>query len=306
VLFSSSAGTLDGAGQGNYAAANAFLDALAEHRRSAGLPALSLAWGMWAPEIGGMTAQLGETDLRRLRASGLLPLTAEAGMALLDRSLDFGEATLVPIRLDLAAQRSRAEALPAMLRGLITTRTRRAVREAASAPVEQSLRQRLESLSATGRDRLLLDLVRTHVAAVLGHLDGDAVDPLRPFKELGFDSLTAVELRNRLGAATGVRLPATLIFDYPTLASVADHIRTELVADEPPSATLEAELARLEHAMETAAPDPVEHERITGRLRALTSRWIETHRREATTTTGGTELESATADELFDILDSEL
>ncbi|MEU3170364.1 SDR family NAD(P)-dependent oxidoreductase [Streptosporangium sp. NPDC006930] len=305
VLFSSSAGTLDGAGQGNYAAANAFLDALAEHRRSAGLPALSLAWGMWAPEIGGMTAQLGETDLRRLRASGLLPLTAEAGMALLDRSLEFGEATLVPIRLDLAAQRSRAEALPAMLRGLITTRTRRAVREAASAPVEQSLRQRLESLSATGRDRLLLDLVRTHVAAVLGHLDGDAVDPLRPFKELGFDSLTAVELRNRLGAATGVRLPATLIFDYPTLASVADHIRTELVADEPPSATLEAELARLEHAMETAAPDPVEHERITGRLRALTSRWIETHRREATTT-GGTELESATADELFDILDSEL
>ncbi|MER6832294.1 SDR family NAD(P)-dependent oxidoreductase [Streptosporangium sp. NPDC000563] len=305
VLFSSSAGTLDGAGQGNYAAANAFLDALAEHRRSAGLPAVSLAWGMWAPEIGGMTAQLGETDLRRLRASGLLPLTAEAGMALLDRSLDFGEATLVPIRLDLTAQRSRAEALPAMLRGLVTTRTRRAVREAASAPVEQSLRQRLESLSATGRDRLLLDLVRTHVAAVLGHLDGDAVDPLRPFKELGFDSLTAVELRNRLGAATGVRLPATLIFDYPTLASVADHIRTELVADEPPAATLEAELARLEHAMETAAPDPVEHERITGRLRALTSRWIETHRREATTT-GGTELESATADELFDILDSEL
>ncbi|MFB9682401.1 SDR family NAD(P)-dependent oxidoreductase [Streptosporangium vulgare] len=305
VLFSSSAGTLDGAGQGNYAAANVFLDALAERRRAAGLPAVSLAWGMWAPEVGGMTAQLGEADLRRVRRSGLLPLTAETGLALLDESLALGEAALAPVRLDLAALRSRSDAPPAMLRGLVAARTRRVAREAAPAPAEQSLQQRLESLSAAGRDRLLLDLVRTHVAAVLGHEDGDAVDALRPFKELGFDSLTAVELRNRLGAATGVRLPATLIFDYPTLASVADHIRTELVADEPPAATLEAELARLEHAMETAAPDPAEHERIAARLRALTSRWLETRGGE-TVRAGAPELGSATADELFDILDSEL
>ncbi|MFF3445378.1 SDR family NAD(P)-dependent oxidoreductase, partial [Streptosporangium sp. NPDC002721] len=305
VLFSSSAGTLDGAGQGNYAAANVFLDALAEHRRAAGLPAVSLAWGMWAPEVGGMTAQLGEADLRRVRRSGLLPLTAETGLALLDESLVLGEAALAPVRLDLAALRSRADAPPAMLRGLVAARTRRVAREAAPAPAEQSLQQRLESLSATGRDRLLLDLVRTHVAAVLGHEDGDAVDALRPFKELGFDSLTAVELRNRLGAATGVRLPATLIFDHPTLASVADLIRTELVADEPPAATLEAELARLEHAMEAVAPDPAEHERIAARLRALTSRWLETRGGE-TVRAGAPELGSATADELFDILDSEL
>ncbi|GAA3031765.1 hypothetical protein GCM10017559_68600 [Streptosporangium longisporum] len=305
VLFSSSAGTLDGGGQGNYAAANAFLDALAARRRSAGLPAVSLAWGMWAPEVGGMTAQLGETDLRRLRRSGLLPLTAEAGLELFDASLGLGEAALVPIRLDLAALRSRDDAPPAMLRGLVTVTTRRAARDAAPAPAERSLQERLQALSPGGRDRLLTDLVRTHVAAVLGHADEDAVDPLRPFKELGFDSLTAVELRNRLGAATGVRLPATLIFDYPTLASVAEHIRGELVTEEPAAATLEAELARLERAMESVAPDPAEHERITGRLRALTSRWIETHRGE-TPGTGGPELGSATADELFDILDSEL
>ncbi|MBB2915617.1 NADPH:quinone reductase-like Zn-dependent oxidoreductase/acyl carrier protein [Streptosporangium becharense] len=305
VLFSSSAGTLDGAGQGNYAAANAFLDALAEHRGITGLPGVSLAWGMWDPQIGGMTSALGETDLQRLRRSGLLPLSAEAGTALLDASLELGEAALVPIRLDLAALRSRDGEPPAMLRGLVTARTRRAARDATPEQTGPSLQRQLEALPPAGRDRLLLDLVRTHVAAVLGYADENAVDAVLPFKELGFDSLTAVELRNRLGSATGVRLPATLIFDYPTLASVAGHIKTELVGEESPAAALEAELARLEHAMETALADPAEHDRITARLKDLTSRWAGARPGEPGERDGA-ELASATADELFDILDSEL
>ncbi|MEU7857482.1 SDR family NAD(P)-dependent oxidoreductase [Nonomuraea sp. NPDC049141] len=304
VLFSSSAGTLDAAGQGNYAAANAFLDALATHRRAAGLPAVSLAWGMWAPEVGGMTAQLGEADLRRLRRSGLLPLSAEAGLALFDASLARDEAALVPIRLDLAAMRSREEGPPAMLRGLVTAPISRAP-ATTQAVAPASLADQLTPLSRAARDRLLLSLVRTHVAAVLGHATGDPVDPDRGFKELGFDSLTAVELRNRLSAAADVRLPATLVFDYPTPAAVADYIKTELLGDDETAAEpLEAELAELEHALDNLVPDPDGHARITARLKALTAKWTEAHGRTADDP-AEPRLESASAEELFTILDKE-
>ncbi|MFD1543435.1 SDR family NAD(P)-dependent oxidoreductase [Nonomuraea guangzhouensis] len=301
VLFSSSAGTLDAAGQGNYAAANAFLDALAAHRGAAGLPAVSLAWGMWAPEVGGMTAQLGEADLRRLRRSGLLPLSAEAGLALFDESLGRDEAALVPIRLDLTAMRSREEGPPAMLRGLVTAPISRAPATAqATAPA--SLADQLAPLSRTARDRLLLSLVRTHVAAVLGHATGDPVDPDRGFKELGFDSLTAVELRNRLSAAADVRLPATLVFDYPTPAAVAGYIKTELLGDDETAAEpLEAELAELEHALDNLVPDPDGHARITARLKALTAKWTD----RTADDPAEPRLESASAEELFNILDKE-
>ncbi|MEU8146471.1 SDR family NAD(P)-dependent oxidoreductase [Nonomuraea sp. NPDC048901] len=307
VLFSSSAGTLDAAGQGNYAAANAFLDALAAHRRAAGLPGLSLAWGMWAPEVGGMTAQLGEADLRRLRHSGLLPLSAEAGLALFDESLALDEAALVPIRLDLAAVRSREEGPPPMLRGLVTAPVGRApatasVTAPAAAPV--SLTDRLTPLSRAARDRMLLSLVRTHVAAVLGHDTEDPVDPVRGFKELGFDSLTAVELRNRLSAAADVRLPATLVFDYPTPEAVAAFIKAELLGDDDTAAEpLEAELAELEQALDRLVPDPDGHARITARLKALTAKWAEAHGR--TEDPAEPTLASASAEELFNILDKE-
>ncbi|QUQ65431.1 type I polyketide synthase [Kutzneria sp. CA-103260] len=310
VLFSSSAGTLDGAGQGNYAAANAFLDGVAARRRASGLPAVSLAWGMWAPETGGMTSKLADVDIQRLNRSGVLPLSGQRGLALLDESFARPEPTLVPIRLDLAALRSRPEGTQAILRGLVGKAVRRTA-SAATADTELTLEQRLGSLTRTGRERLLTDLVCDHVAAVLGHTSRAALDPNRPFKELGFDSLTAVELRNRLSTVADVRLPATLIFDHPTPAAVADLMRTELMGeDEPELSPIEAELARLESIVDEAAsggalPDDAARQRIAARLRALAANWGEQFGPANGKSERG-DIAAATAEDLFDILDSEL
>ncbi|RKN41337.1 type I polyketide synthase, partial [Streptomyces hoynatensis] len=224
VLFSSAAGVLGSPGQGNYAAANAFLDALAAYRRERGLPAVSLAWGAWDPAAG-LTGAMSEQDLRRIARSGVAPLSAEQGTALFDAALTGTEALLLPVRLDLPALRAQATTVPALLRGLIRGRTRRL---AAGTDTAVTLLGRLAALDAEGRHDALLDLVRTEVAAVLGHADGASVEGERPFKDLGFDSLTAVELRNRLGAATGLRLPATMVYDYPTPAALTGHLLGEL------------------------------------------------------------------------------
>ncbi|MFI9387104.1 SDR family NAD(P)-dependent oxidoreductase [Kutzneria sp. NPDC052558] len=310
VLFSSSAGTLDGAGQGNYAAANAFLDGLATRRRATGRPAVSLAWGMWSPEVGGMTVNLADADIHRLNRSGVLPLSGQHGLALLDKALARPEPTVVPIRLDLAALRSRTEGGAAILRGLVGGPARRAV-AATAAGAELTLAERLAPLPRSGRARLLTDLVCEHVAVVLGHADRTSVDPGRPFKELGFDSLTAVELRNRLSAAAGVRLPATLIFDYPTLTAVADLIRVELLGeDEPEPSPIEVGLAQLESIVdeETAGGARLDdglRDRVEARLRALAMRWAEKTGRAAEEN-DREDIETATAEDLFDILDGEL
>ncbi|MGW5717295.1 SDR family NAD(P)-dependent oxidoreductase [Amycolatopsis sp. NPDC003865] len=217
VLFSSAAGVLGAPGQASYAAANAFLDGLARRRRSAGLPALALAWGPWLP-AGGMTAGLSDADVRRMARSGLPPLPADQGLALFDAALDAPDAVLVPMLVD---PRALGPDVPEQLRGLVRTTIRRRAAEG-----DHGRRERLAGMSAEDRRQALLDLVCAQVAAVLGH--GGVVDPARVFKELGFDSLTAVELRNRLTAATGVRLPATLIFDYPTPAALAGCLGEEL------------------------------------------------------------------------------
>ncbi|MFF2660061.1 SDR family NAD(P)-dependent oxidoreductase [Kitasatospora sp. NPDC058032] len=228
VLFSSVAGTLGAPGQGNYAAANVYLDALAQHRRARGLPGLSLAWGLWA-QASGITGGLDETDQARLARGGIVPLATEQGLALLDAATASGDAVLVPARLDLSGLRRQVTAgtAPPMLRGLVRTSTG----SAASGPVGDgaALAQRLVSLPEADQNRVVLELVSGHVAAVLGHASADAIDATRPFQELGFDSLAAVELRNRLGSATGLRLPATLVFDYPTAAAIAQQLRAELV-----------------------------------------------------------------------------
>ncbi|MEV6976998.1 SDR family NAD(P)-dependent oxidoreductase [Kitasatospora sp. NPDC093806] len=221
VLFSSAAGVLGQAGQSSYAAANAFLDALAQRRRADGLPAHALAWGLWA-EAGGMTGHLAEADLRRLGRTGLAGLPTDQGLALFDAALRTDRAVLVPARLDTAALRAQAE-VPPLLGGLV----RAPRRHTAAAPQTVTLGQRLAGLEPAERGRALLDLVRTEVAAVLGYASPDRVDPDRGFLDLGLDSLTALELRNRLGRETGTRLPATLIFDHPTPAAVARHLEHE-------------------------------------------------------------------------------
>ncbi len=217
VMFSSVVGTLGGPGQANYAAANAYLDALAVHRHALGLPALSLAWGPWAPDVGGMTRDLGEADRRRMARAGLLPIGLEHGLRLFDAALAAGDPAVVPARLDLRAIRERGE-IPTVLGGLV--RARRSSR--ATAPA------RLSGLDPAERGRAALDLVRGLAATVLGHDSADGIDGDATFKQIGFDSLTAVELRDQLSKQSGLRLSPTLVFDYPTLSGLAEHLAEEL------------------------------------------------------------------------------
>ncbi|MCF3148234.1 SDR family NAD(P)-dependent oxidoreductase, partial [Streptomyces platensis] len=224
VLFSSAAAVLGAAGQGNYATANTFLDTLARHRRNHGLPGTSLAWGLWA-ETSEITKQLSDTDLRRMARGGLVPLTAEEGVVLFDAALTTDTALSVPIRLDLRALAASGEVAP-VLRGLAPVRRRAAT---AGVGAGNALRDRLVGLPQADQDRALRELVTAQVALVLGYAGSGAVEASRAFKDLGFDSLTAVELRNRMDTATGLGLPATLIFDYPTPAALVRFLREELL-----------------------------------------------------------------------------
>ncbi|MEV0505457.1 SDR family NAD(P)-dependent oxidoreductase, partial [Streptomyces spectabilis] len=232
VVCSSAAGTFGTAGQGGYAAANAFVDAFARARRARGLPALSLAWGLWE-RTSAMTARMSDADRDRMRRSGVRGLTAEDGVALLDAGLAAGLPVVVPTRLDLSAVRARAAAdgVPALLRGLVRPPARRA---AAGAADDSALTRDLAALAPGDRAAKVLDVVRAQVAAVLGYAGPAAVEPGLAFKELGFDSLTAVELRNRLARVTGLRLPATLVFDRPTPQALAEHLLDRLTGRSAP------------------------------------------------------------------------
>ncbi|WP_308216400.1 SDR family NAD(P)-dependent oxidoreductase, partial [Prauserella aidingensis] len=241
TVFSSAAGVFGGAGQANYAAANAYLDALARHRRGLGLPATALAWGLW-DESESMAAELGSADRGRLSRAGVGALSTTDALRLLDAAVEAPTSAVVPMHLDLAALRSAPEAAPRLLRDLVgpaRTSRRRAGRagDTAAPGAAQGLAERLAGRPADEADRTLLDLVRTHVAGVLGHGSPEAVDPRRAFKDIGFDSLTAVELRNRLTGETGLRLSATLIFDHPTPQELVEHLRGELLgsADAAPA-----------------------------------------------------------------------
>ncbi|OKI49295.1 beta-ketoacyl synthase, partial [Streptomyces sp. MJM1172] len=236
VLFSSAAGVFGGAGQANYAAGNTFLDALAAHRRAQGLAATSLAWGLWA-EAGGMGGGLDAEDVSRLGRGGVNAITAAEGVALFDAATSAEQALLVPVKLDLATLRAQAGSgmLPPLLSGLVRTPARRAA--GAAATEASGPAARLVGLTDAEQLALVLELVRTQVAAVLGYAGPEAVEADRSFRELGFDSLTAVELRNLIGAATGLRLPATLVFDYPTSEVLAGHLRAELLGAAPAAPT---------------------------------------------------------------------
>ncbi|MEU4357222.1 type I polyketide synthase, partial [Streptomyces virginiae] len=230
VLFSSLAGTLGSAGQGNYAAANASLDALAHRRRAEGLPAVSLAWGLWAQEST-LTGDLGAADLKRLARSGIGALSAEDGLALFDAAVASGAAVLTAAHLDLRT--ADPDAVGSLLRGLVPARRRGGSAQAAPRDTAAGLRDRLAGAAPREHHHILLGTVRTEVAAVLGHSDADRVPADRRFQDLGFDSLTAVELRNRLAAATGVKLPPTLVFDHPTPGALAQRLRAALVPGVP-------------------------------------------------------------------------
>ncbi|WP_311315019.1 type I polyketide synthase [Streptomyces naphthomycinicus] len=227
VVFSSAAALLGSAGQGNYAAANAYLDALMAHRRAAGLPGVSLAWGLWEQSTG-LTAHLSETDQARMSRGGVLALTPEEGLALLDTGLHADRSLLVPIKLDLRALRSDAASgstVPHLLRGLVRA-GRRSARAAAGDG--SGLLRRLAGLPEAEQEAVLLGIIQAEATAVLGFSGPELAQGTRGFGDIGFDSLTAIELRNRLSAATGVKLPATLIFDYPTPVALARHLREEL------------------------------------------------------------------------------
>ncbi|HET6482600.1 MAG TPA: SDR family NAD(P)-dependent oxidoreductase, partial [Actinoplanes sp.] len=232
VLFSSGSGLFGNAGQAHYAAANAALDALAERRRARGLPARSLVWGPWQV-ADSMAGDLTDADHARLAGAGIRPLPASEALELFDRVLGRDEAVLVPIALDpakldsplLRGNRRRAADRPAPARGAALTPAR------------------------------LLDTILAGTAAVLGHRDATGLDPAQQFRALGFDSLTAIELRNRLAAATGLRLPATLVFDHPTPHAVAAHIASLLdPSPEPaPAAPAKAPAAPAEEAIAVVA-----------------------------------------------------
>ncbi|MFI2518909.1 type I polyketide synthase, partial [Streptomyces tubercidicus] len=221
VLFSSVAGVLGGPGQANYAAANAFLDALALHRRALGLPATTVAWGLW--EDGGLTAHLGDTDLRRIARNGVRALSAEQGAALFDAALTRDGAAFVAARFDFGTLRRRSGDISPVLRDLVRAPARRTAAGDGGSD-EAGAGEWLAQLSTAEAERALLDLVRTHAATVLGHESVAAVPSDGVFKDLGFDSLTAVELRNRLNDLTGLRLAPTVAFDHPTAESLAGHL----------------------------------------------------------------------------------
>ncbi|NYT94988.1 type I polyketide synthase [Salinispora sp. H7-4] len=227
VLFSSAAGVLGGPGQGNYAAANAFLDALAAARRAAGLPAQSLAWGPWAG--GGMADNLGGTDRARMSRGGVLPMSRQEGLDLLDAALARTDAVLVPVKADLRTPATGE--VPPILRTLVTPQRRS--RSGVTRPDPAGLRRTLAGLDTDGQEALLRDLVRRRAATVLGHTRPDDVDPALRFVELGIDSLTAMELRNALNEATGLRLDTGVVFDHGSVAELAALLRTELAA--PPA-----------------------------------------------------------------------
>ncbi|MER7708993.1 SDR family NAD(P)-dependent oxidoreductase [Streptomyces werraensis] len=312
VVYSSASSVFMGAGSGGYAAANAYLDGLMSHRRAAGLPGLSLSWGPWE-QVTGMAGNI--DDLTRTRMSrregrgGVQALRSAEGMELFDAALRSEESLLVPARLDLRAVRADAAAgggVPHLLRGLVRA-GRQPVRTTGGGGDRRQLADRLVGLSATKQEALLLGVVCAQAAVVLGHSGPESVRVEMAFNEAGFDSLTSVELRNRLREATGLKLPATLVFDHPTPLALARYLRAELAVDEAsPADAVLAGLAGLEAAIESAGADEEARDRITVRLLELL---------RAAEATGGPgedpagadaadeDLDTATDEELFALVD---
>jgi acyl transferase domain-containing protein/acyl carrier protein len=302
VLFSSVAGILGTPGQANYAAANSFLDALALYRSAGGLPAVSLAWGAWI-QATGMTSGLDEAALGRVRRLGLVAFPSELGLELFDAACALGEPLLAPVALDPSALRAQAAAgtLPEILTGLAGP-----VRDAGE---RQSLASRLAGAAEAERERIVLELVRGHVAAVLGHASSSEIDAEAAFMDLGFDSLAAIELRNRLNAATGLRLQPTVVFDYPSATAVARHLLGEVASAleraggsaAPGGASAEDALAQLATMLPELRADERLRDRVGDGLRAL----LADLSAPAGDGAGEEDLASMSHEEMFELIDEE-
>ncbi|MEU4618153.1 type I polyketide synthase [Streptomyces umbrinus] len=321
VLYSSAAATLGSAGQSGYAAANAYLDALAVWRRAEGLAAVSLAWGPWDS---GMAETLNSVDSARLRRIGIAPLLPAEGLAALDAAVGGDTAMILPMRVDPTAlgDRSTRDRIPEVLRSLAAPARATALTSGTNAangvnepdPRLQdtpTLAERLAGTSRSERTAVLADVLRTDIAAVLGHGDTAAIVFDRSFRELGFDSLSAVELRNRLTAATGLRLPATVVFDHPTPQALAAHLVREMPGSETAVLdTLDRLHDQLDDALGAAADDDL-RTRVTRRLESLLATLTENEQPgladsgpAAAAEAVGDRLRTASDDELFALLDN--
>ena len=328
VLFSSVAGVLGNPGQGNYAAANAFLDRLAEHRHSRGLPAVSIAWGLWAAEAG-MGGRLDAAGIARMARGGISPLPDDQGLDLFDAALASTGPAVVAARWDESGLREQADSpgMSPLVRSLVraprrkpaATSPRRSGQDTVTAAASSAaeLPGRLAALNRTDGRRLLVDLVRARVAAVLAFQSPDDVDADRALSELGFDSLTAVELRNRLDAATGLSLPTTVVFDHPTVAVLAEFLhRTLAPAPPPPDDALRRALDLV--GVELPVADEATRGRVLAILNSALERWDpggqHTGRRDgaadpvrtAVSATVQDKLSAASDDEIFAFIDNEI
>ncbi|MDT0544783.1 SDR family NAD(P)-dependent oxidoreductase [Streptomyces sp. DSM 41529] len=310
ALFSSVSGTLGNPGQANYAAANAYCDALASRRQHAGLPAASIAWGLWAA-TSDITGQLSEADVARIGRTGVTALATDHALALFDAAHRHGDPQLVALNLDVRALAAQPIAgLPPALRAL-TARPSGATRRAAAATQRpDDWTRRLAGLPEAEQRQQLLTLVRGHAATVLGHADAEGVREDAPFTDLGFDSLTGVELRNRLSAATGLRLPAALVFDFPSARALADHLRGLLVPDGGSAARggvdpVLGELAKLESTLSALELPEADARAVTDRLEGLLAQWKAASAPPAEDSAAD-RLTLATADEVLAFIDNEL
>ena len=299
ILFSSVAATFGSPGQANYAAANAFLDALAGYRRMRGLSAVSIGWGPW-DDTGGMAAGLTASDRSRMARAGLGVLSHEQGLELFDAACASGGTVQLPLILDMGELRAQARtglAVPSVLKGLVRAPMHH------KAAGRSSSRLLLSEVSESERSRIALALTLAQVAAVLGYASAEAIDPKQAFKELGFDSLAAVELRNRLSVEIGLQLPATLAFDYPTSTAVAQLLLDELDRHQQGSAaSLEEEMAELEQRLSKIAAHEEQRSEVAARLGAFLSKLSE----GPDSPPEDEDVRSATAEQVFDLIDREL
>ncbi|MFF7459761.1 SDR family NAD(P)-dependent oxidoreductase, partial [Kitasatospora sp. NPDC008115] len=302
ILYSSAAGTLGNPGQANYAAANTFLDALAHHRQALGLPATSLAWGLWE-QSSSLTGHLNTNDHARINRTGIAPLTTTDALALFDHTLTTPQPHYLTARLNTTALRNNPD-LPPIYRTLVTaTRPATANNGNGNGNAGQSLTHTLTPLTETEQEQFLLGLVRDHVATALGHTNPNGIDEHRGFFDMGLDSLTAVELRNKLGVATGLRLPTTAILDHPTPTTLAHYLRTQLVTDE--SVNPSDVFAALDK-IDVDSLAPTLHAEARTRIVSQLQRFLIKLGEDPESILATQEISSSSDEEIFSMIDNEL